>query len=766
MILYGIAALIFLCLDLRLGLAQDTRSSSESLKDTQPSPTQSSQDSQASQQTSQPPKESSDSSQSTKGPEATQSQPPQNQEPSSSKPTEVYVWGEQPVSTATETNVRQKDFELRPQGTPVDILTSSVPGLYTVQHQGGGKADEYFLRGFDADHGTDFAIYVDGIPVNLPNNAHGQGYADLHWLIPETVDHIEVTKGPYFVRFGDFDTAGAVNIVTKRRSTDSSGTIMGGSYSLQRYLGILSFPEGTFLQPYIAFEAYHENGPFKDPMGYNRYNLFTKFTLLSTANSNLSLLGTFSHSYWTASGEIPSRLTRQPGAVLGRFGSVDPSQGGNTDRDNFSLNYNYSDERQSFNAQAWGFFYSLDLYNNFTFFENPPDCESCLPNGDILGNEIEQRDKRIAGGSLLNYRRNYTLFDIPTETFVGFTSRTDRARVGLFNAVNRVRFSTQQNSQINQTSLAWYAQQEFRPNNWLRAQIGTRLDKFFYSVANVSQGAAITTTGTSQGFIANPKVNVILTPFSGSTWYTQPQFYMNFGGGYHSNDARVVVANPGSAPLARALGGEIGLRTRLFNRLDLAVNYWQLRLTSELVLDGDTGQFEPAGPTRRQGPEVELRYQINDWLSSDLDASYTWGRFIKGPNSGGAIPNAPRALAYGGITARHPSGLEGRLQVRYMGSRYGDEARVSLLRPWMIFDLLAKYAWERYDFNFSITNLANKKWWAGQQFHDSQIRNDPRLPTVNEPNPVNDIHYTPGGPLTIRAGMTVHFDLPGFKRPW
>jgi len=145
----------------------------------------------------------------------------QNPTQSASAPVEVYVFGEQPVSTATEQTVRQKDLELRPTATPVDILTSSVPGLYTVQHQGGGKADEYFIRGFDADHGTDFAIFVDGIPVNLPNNAHGQGYADIHWLIPEIVDHIDVTKGPYFVQYGDFATAGAVNIITKRRPADS-----------------------------------------------------------------------------------------------------------------------------------------------------------------------------------------------------------------------------------------------------------------------------------------------------------------------------------------------------------------------------------------------------------------------------------------------------------------------------------------------------------------------------------------------------------------
>ena len=552
--------------------------------------------------------------------------PASTQDPSQlgSSPVEVYVFGEQPVSTATERSVRQKDFELRPTGTPVDILTSSVPGLYTVQHQGGGKADEYFIRGFDADHGTDFAIFVDGIPVNLPNNAHGQGYADVHWLIPEIVGHIDVTKGPYFVQYGDFATAGAVNIITKRRPADSIASISGGSYSLQRYLTILSPAEGTLFQPYVAFETYHERGPFKNPLGYNRYNLFTKFTLLSTANSNLSFLGTFHHSYWYASGEIPSRLTRNPGRVLGRFDSVDPSQGGNTDRNNLNLVYSYTDERQSFNAQAWGFFYNLTQYNNFTFFENDP----------INGDEIEQRDKRGAGGSYLNYRRNYNAWDMPMETLVGFSSRTDVARVGLFNAVDRRRLSTQQNSQINQTSLAWYAQQEFRPTNWLRAQIGTRLDQFYYSVRNLSPDAAITTSGTSQGFMANPKVNLIFTPFAAGNWYTPPRLYTNFGGGYHSNDARVVVANPGKAPLSRALGGELGLRTKFFNRLDLGVNYWYLHLTSELVLDGDTGQFEPAGATRRHGPEIELRYQINDWLTSDLDASYTWGRFVSGPTDG------------------------------------------------------------------------------------------------------------------------------------
>src|ERR671922_2766565 len=216
---------------------------------------------------------------------------PQNQS-SSPQATDVYIWGEQPVSSATEQTVRQRDFELRPNTTPSDILRL-IPGLFIAQHQGGGKADQIFLRGFDADHGTDVAVFIDGIPVNLPSHGHGQGYADLHWLIPEMIDHVEVYKGPYFVQFGDFATAGAINIVTKRRDKDTTFTITGGSYNQQRYLGILSPPEGTPLTPYVGFEAYHDLGPFKNPENFNRFNLMSKFSLLSTANSNLSLLGTF-----------------------------------------------------------------------------------------------------------------------------------------------------------------------------------------------------------------------------------------------------------------------------------------------------------------------------------------------------------------------------------------------------------------------------------------------------------------------------------------
>ncbi|HXF75355.1 MAG TPA: TonB-dependent receptor [Methylomirabilota bacterium] len=657
------------------------------------------------------------------------------------EPIEVYVWGQQPASTASEQTIRQRDFELRPSSTPSDILRL-VPGLVIAQHAGGGKADQIFLRGFDADHGTDVAIFVDGIPVNMVSHAHGQGYADLHWLIPEIVDHVEVYKGPYFVQFGDIATAGAVNIVTKRRDKDTTLTIMGGSFDTQRYLGILSPPEGTPLTPYIAFEAYHNNGPFKNPNNLNRFNIFSKFSLLSTASSNLSLLGTFFKSYWNASGQIPAREVRA--GRLGRFDSEDSSEGGKTERQNLNLVYNYADARQSFNAQVWTSWYRLNLFSDFTFFLNDP----------INGDGIEQEDKRFLGGSYFNYRRNYTFFDIATETLVGFSSRTDRATVGLFTQMKRHRLDTTRKSFVNQTNLAWYAQQEFRPTSWLRAQIGARLDKFFFDVHNLG-GTATPISGTDEGFIANPKVNIILSPFSDNAWAKRSEIYVNFGGGYHSNDARDVVSSTGNKPvLPRILGGELGFRTKLLDRLDVGLAYWRSHLESELVFVGDEGTTEPRGKTQRQGVEGEFRYQILDWLSADLDISYTWSKFVK---TGDAIPLAPRFLALTGLTARHSSGLEGRIQLRSVGDRYGTEDRTVNIRGYNIVDLNLKYKWDRYEFLFAIDNIANKKWRAAQFVFESQLR--------GEPAPVLDRHFTPGDPFTVRAGVTVHFELPKLTRP-
>ena len=401
--------------------------------------------------------------------------PTQSDQPTA-EAVEVYVWGQQPTSAATEQTRWQKDLELRPSNTPSDVM-ELTPGLIIGQHHGGGKADQILFRGFDADHGTDFAVFIDGIPVNMVSHAHGQGYADMHWLIPETIERVEIYKGPYFAHLGDFATSGAMNIVTKRGDKDSTITLSGGSYNTQRYVGIFSPPEAKVpFRPYVAGEVYHNDGPFKSKNNYNRYNILAKFGLYSSANSNLSFLGTFFKTAWDASGEIPARSVR--GREIGRFGSFDPSEGGKSERQNLSLIYNYTDANQPFNAQTWASWYKLPLWSNFTMFLNDPG------NGD----GIEQNDKRFLAGNNINYRRNSKLGGLPMETFVGFQSRFDHVRVGLFNQAKRRR-GTVQNNNIEQTNLGWFVQQEIQPTSWLRTQIDARMDNFWFEVEQIGNVA-------------------------------------------------------------------------------------------------------------------------------------------------------------------------------------------------------------------------------------------------------------------------------------
>lgn len=645
-------------------------------------------------------------------------------------PVEVYVWGQQPTSTATEQTRWSKDLELRPSNTPSDVMRLT-PSLMISQHHGGGKADQILFRGFDSDHGTDFQVTVDGIPVNLVSHAHGQGYADLHWLIPETIDRVEIFKGSYFPHLGDFATSGAINIVTKRRDKDTTFTLMVGNYDTQRYLGILSPPEGTLLTPYIAFEAYHNDGPFKNPNHYNRINMFSKFTLSSTSSSNLTLLATYFKTKWDASGEIPSRAVRDDS--LGRFGSVDPSEGGNSERQNLSLIYNYLDAHQSLRAQTWMSWYRLRLWSNFTFFLNDP----------VNGDGIEQNDKRFLIGNNVVYRRNYSLWDIPTETLLGFQSRFDHIKVGLFNQVTRQRLRTTNDNGIQQTNLGWFAHQEIRTAHWFRAQLGARVDNFWWDVTQAGP-ATQPIAGSASKSIASPKLNLIFTPFTDNKLAQRTNLFLNLGGGFHSNDARVVVQDS-TRPLARYWGGELGWRTRLLEKMEFSAAYWRSYLSSELVFIGDEGTFEPSGSSKRQGIESELRYDILPWLSYDLDVSYTWAKFTNGD----AVPLAPRALAFTGFTVRHDSGLQARLQMRYTGSRYAIDERSIKVPPSAIFDLSLKYLWKRCELFLSFENLANKKWRAAEHAFVSRLQGEP-------PAGVLDAHFTPGEPFTVKAGIAIH----------
>ncbi|HET9916671.1 MAG TPA: TonB-dependent receptor, partial [Candidatus Binatia bacterium] len=520
----------------------------------------------------------------------------------------------------------------------------------------------------------------------------------------------------------------------KGRAKNSALTLSGGSYNTQRYVGIFSPPEGTILSPYIAGEVYYNDGPFKNENNYIRYNILAKLGLLSTANSNLSFLGTFFKTDWDASGEIPARAVRS--GEIGRFGSFDPSEGGKSERQNLSLIYNYTDANQSFNAQTWISWYQLQLWSNFSLFFND----------DVNGDGIEQNDKRFLAGNNINYRRNYSLWGLPMETFAGFQSRFDHIRVGLFNQTDRRRRETVKNNYIDQTNLSWFVQQEIRPTSWLRTQIGARMDNFWFDVSQIGH-VTEPISGNGSSTIVNPKLNFIFTPFTDNNFAKSTNLFLNFGGGFHSNDARVFVQDA-KKEIPRYWGGEVGAKSRFFDRLDVTLSYWRSYLQSELVFVGDEGGFEPSGASRRQGIESEFRYDILPWLTYDLDLSYTWAKFVNGDK----VPLAPRFLAFTGLTARHESGLQARLQMRHIGRRYGIEDGSIQTPSSTVFDLFLKYVWNRYEFFVSFQNLANTKYRAAEHVFESRT---PGEVTAGIPGRL-DSHFTPGDPFTVKAGVTIH----------
>ena len=568
----------------------------------------------------------------------------------------MTVTERRPISAATETRVRESDFAVRPHNTAWEML-NNLPGFVAGQHAGGGKAMQYFLRGFDNDHGTDVAISVDGIPVNMVSHAHGQGYADLNFLIPEIVESIDYRKGPYFADSGNFANSGAVNFITKDDTTQNSLRAVGGSFNTMRYVGILS-PRLGPVQSLIANEVYFSDGPARHGENFVKYNFFGKFTLRPNPTSKLSLWTSLYTGDWDASGQIPLREVNS--GRLDRFGSLDPSEGGRSDRENVNLSYTATPSpEKSWSVQLYFSRYRLRMFSNFTFLSGDP----------VRGDGIEQLDTRVLFGGRAQYRRMWTLGTMLLESTLGFETRNDNADVGLFRQQRRQRFFTTQKVEVWENAFSGYTQHELFLREWLRFIVGLRGDFFVFDVDDRSRRDATDAPrlqGDATDGIVSPKASLIVSPFiDPSSFWHQTDLFLNFGMGYHSNDARDAV-QPGGSGLARSTGAEIGARTRLYNRVELAASLWWLDLGSELVFVGDEGTTEQRGPTRRWGVDVEARAEVLPWLLLDYDLTYADPRFRV---TGEAIPLAPTLLMNGGLTAYPVENLSAALRVRFLDDR-------------------------------------------------------------------------------------------------
>ena len=665
------------------------------------------------------------SAQETQEPAPKPAEPPTRQEEPTLAP--VVVTAPPPVSASSEVFIPGRDFELLPQGRPADVLRL-VPGFVISQHQGGGKAEQYFLRGFDADHGTDVALFIDGLPVNLRSHAHGQGYADLHFLIPELVQRLDGYKGPYFVEFGDFATAGAFNFVMRDTVDENYAEAGGGSWGTQRYLTLIS-PTRDQLKTLVAVEYYRSDGPFEHPNGYERFNLFVKGKAALAEGMDLAVWASYYQADWHGSGEIPVRAVRE--GLISRFGSIDPNEGGSTLRANLNADWRWKlEESQLLTVHAYGTYYQLDLFNNFTFFLDDPQ------NGD----EINQRDRRFMAGVDALYEYRSRPFGVPLTSSAGFQYRIDTPRVVLANSIQRHQVERTQDVSIIEQSYSPFVKFDLVPLPWLRFVTGARGDIFSYDVHSRVNTTGDDLNGSVVKARPNVKANLVLGP-----WY-QTEFFANFGTGYHSNDARAVIADPNLTALPTARGYEFGVKTKAVPQTEFSLTYWVLDLASELVFDGDTGTTEAEGPSHRAGIEFAMRWKILEWLSFSGDVTYSKAEF----DSGGAVPLAPLLTSRADLTARLPWGLSSSLSMRYLGDRYADEDRHQTARGYLLFDWTARYRYKWLEAFVSIENIANTEWREAQFFFTSRLAGEPA-------GGVPDIHYTPGNPRTVFGGLAFRF---------
>ncbi|RDI54942.1 TonB-dependent receptor [Flavobacterium glaciei] len=623
------------------------------------------------------------------------------------------------------------DLQTTPVNSSQEILRK-VPGLFIGQHAGGGKAEQIFLRGFDIDHGTDIAISVDGMPVNMVSHAHGQGYADLHFVIPETVEKIDFGKGTYYANKGDFATAGYVTFQTKDKIDKSSIGVEVGQFNTIRTVGLFNLLGNQKTQSaYIATEYILTDGPFDSPQNFNRINLLGKYSAILNDNSKFSILASRFSSKWDASGQIPQRLVDN--GTISRFGAVDDTEGGITSRTNFNASLSKPiDENTFLKTNAFYSNYQFELYSNFTFFLNDP----------INGDQIKQKENRDIYGmnAELNKKTKINDTDVLLQFGAGFRAdaTTDTELSHTLN--RRTVLENIKLGDIDESNLFSYLNSEFNFGK-LMINPAIRLDYFKFNYQDKLMENYKTQSESQVKF--SPKLNFIYSQNNSL------QFFVKSGMGFHSNDARVVVQNNGKQILPTAIGTDVGTIWKPFPKLIVNSALWYLFLEQEFVYVGDAGIIEPSGKSKRMGAELGLRYQLNDWLYFDADANYTYARSIDEPKGQDYIPLAPDFTTTGGLSFQKLNGFSGGIRYRYLKNRPANEDNSIVAKGYFISDLNINYQYKNINFGIAVENIFDTAW------NETQFATESRL--QNEPESVEEIHFTPGTPFFMKGKITYTF---------
>jgi hypothetical protein len=640
------------------------------------------------------------------------------------------------AAAASQGAVTAAQIDERPIMRAGEVL-ETVPGLVVSQHSGEGKANQYYLRGFNLDHGTDFSTTVAGVPVNTPTGAHAHGYADISFLIPELVSGVQFKKGPYFADEGDFSAAGAANINYVNQLEHSVVRVSAGNDGWGRLFGAAS-PRvgGGYLLG--AIEVNHNDGPWVQPDDYGKVNGILRYSR-GTNRNGFSLTGMGYWADWDSTDQVPERAISE--GRIPRFGLIDASDGGKANRQSLAAEYQHSKGPSSLRATGFLLHNSLNLFSNFTYFLADPD------NGD----QFEQAERRIAVGGRVTYRRLGHFFERHTESAVGVQLRRDRLDpVGLYHTAGRQRLSTTREDEVGQTMAAVYAQSEIEWTRTLRTTFGLRADRYQFSVLSNNP----LNSGDGSDGLVSPKAGAIFGPWTGT------EVYGNAGTGFHSNDARgaAITADPVSGepvdrvtPLVRAKGAEIGLRTVRIRGLQSTVALWYLGIDSELLFVGDAGTTEPGRPSRRVGIEWTNYARLAPWMTVDADLAFTNARFTDDDPAGTQIPGALDRVISAGVTIEPGKPVFGSLRVRHFGPRPLIEDGSVNSRSTTIWNgevgyrLSNKARLVLEAFNIFDTNVSDIDY-----FYASRLPSEPA-------DGVEDIHTHPALPRSARIGIQFSF---------
>jgi outer membrane receptor protein involved in Fe transport len=627
-------------------------------------------------------------------------------------------------------------IEDRPLARPGSLL-EYVPGLVVTQHSGVGKANQYFLRGFNLDHGTDFATWVAGMPINLRTHAHGQGYTDLNFIIPELVSGVDYYKGPYYANIGDFGSAGAAFI----RYSDAAraGLALGtlGDYGYQRALliGSAALASGTFT---YGLEYQHSDGAWEVPNDYRKLNAVLRW-FVPVGEGTLGITAMGYDGRWNSTDQVPLRAIDS--GLIGRYGTLDASDGGTSSRYSLSVDYRTPLAGGQFSTTAYWFKYDLGLFSNFTYYLNDP----------VNGDQFEQADDRQVYGWVGAWNRSDTWGGRSVRNGLGFEFRQDRIDpIGLYATRQRERLSVTREDRVVESSIGVFAENELQWTPWMRSLLGVRYDTYRFNVtSSTPENSGNVTAG-----ITSPKLSLIFGPWA------QTELFLNGGYGFHSNDARgvtikvdPVTGDPADSatPLVRSKGAEFGLRTEAVRNVQSSLALWYLTLASELAFVGDAGTTEAGRPSRRYGVEWNTRWRPTSWMFIDLDVAWNQARFSDYAPEGDYIPGAPQTVVSAGIAVQQYGPWSGALFLRYIGAYPLDESNSVRADASTVVDGQIGYRFgSNWRLRLDVFNILNAQTSDISYYYTSRLPGEP-------PEGVNDVHLHPGEPRSFRVTLSYRF---------